>query len=368
MIDRGQVAVVIPTYKMILSEIEQISLSQVFKVLNGYDIYFVAPEGIEAEYLKDAWIERFGTAYFEGIAGYNKLMLSSDFYRRFEEYKYILLYQLDAFVFSDILLDFCNMGYDYIGAPWIPGMKRKIEDEYVYTNVGNGGFSLRNIQSTIRLLDKNREALSKYSDNEDQFFAFCDSNDFNIAPVSIALNFAFERRVEYCFTLNHGKLPFGCHAWERYDTAFWKPYIEEQGYCIPEEIIRHGKEDMINKDSYVVESTIEKFWTYCKKPNIGNGDNRSIAIFGTGMYGKRVLNILEKSEIPVSCFLDNNVEKQNKIIEQHIVQKPQLLENCDNYFTIIAIAGNSMENVRCQLEKLGKIHYIDYITYMDLIS
>lgn len=52
MIDRGQVAVVIPTYKMILSEIEQISLSQVFKVLNGYDIYFVAPEGLEAEYLK----------------------------------------------------------------------------------------------------------------------------------------------------------------------------------------------------------------------------------------------------------------------------------------------------------------------------
>lgn len=47
-------------------------------------------------------------------------MLEADFYRRFGKYKYMLIYQLDAFVFSDKLLDFCEMGYDYIGAPVYP--------------------------------------------------------------------------------------------------------------------------------------------------------------------------------------------------------------------------------------------------------
>jgi hypothetical protein len=28
-----------------------------------------------------------------------------------------------------------------------------------------------------------------------------------------------------CFELNGRKLPFGCHAWQRYDRGFWEPYL-----------------------------------------------------------------------------------------------------------------------------------------------
>lgn len=44
-------------------------------------------------------------------------MLSAEFYDRFAAYEYVLIYQLDAFVFADRLAEFCQMGYDYIGAP-----------------------------------------------------------------------------------------------------------------------------------------------------------------------------------------------------------------------------------------------------------
>ena len=46
------------------------------------------------------------------------MLLTADFYRRFTDYEYILIHQLDVFLFEDKLLEFCDMGYDYIGAPY----------------------------------------------------------------------------------------------------------------------------------------------------------------------------------------------------------------------------------------------------------
>jgi len=44
-------------------------------------------------------------------------MMSPAFYDAFKAFDYILIYQLDAFVFRDELEYFCSLGYDYIGAP-----------------------------------------------------------------------------------------------------------------------------------------------------------------------------------------------------------------------------------------------------------
>lgn len=368
MVNKEQVAVIVPTYKTTLSETEQISLSQLFNVLGGYDIYYAAPQRLQAEYLDNALIERFSDSFFENITGYNRLMLSKDFYRRFDKYKFILIYQLDAFAFSDCLLDFCNLEYDYIGAPWLTGMRKRVDDKYVYVNVGNGGFSLRNVQNTIRLLDDKKEELKTYSDNEDKFFAFSNSKFFKVAPVSVALRFAFERQVEKCFELNDFKLPFGCHAWERYDYDFWKPYIVKVGYKLPIRASEYGKEDKKNYDAYIQNSFIEKFWTFNDKPYIKNDENKKIVIFGTGMYGKRVLKILQNASISIECFFDNNIAMQNGYIEKYVVHAPEILKNDDNYFTIIAIAGSNLKDVRMQLDKMGKVYKKDYITYMDLIS
>jgi hypothetical protein len=46
-----------------------------------------------------------------------------------------------------------------------------------------------------------------------------------VAPVEEALGFSFEREPRYCFERNGGRLPFGCHAWNRWDRPFWEPYL-----------------------------------------------------------------------------------------------------------------------------------------------
>jgi hypothetical protein len=65
-------------------------------------------------------IESFPDENFRDISCYNRMLLNDEFYARFAEYEYALIHQLDAFVFSDRLLEWCKLGYDYIGAPWLP--------------------------------------------------------------------------------------------------------------------------------------------------------------------------------------------------------------------------------------------------------
>lgn len=51
--------------------------------------------------------------------GYNRLMLSEDLYSAFSNYEYILICQSDAYIFRDELKEWCEAGYDYVGAPWL---------------------------------------------------------------------------------------------------------------------------------------------------------------------------------------------------------------------------------------------------------
>ena len=150
------VAVIIPIYRTNLSKTEQMSLNQCVKVLGDFDIVFVKPKKLNSTSINfDGKIkaESFPVKYFKNLYGYNSLMLAEDFYRRFLDYKYILIYQLDAFVFKNELISWCNKGYDYLGAPWIASpntnfkkffglfdSKRKKERQKIFFKVGNGGF------------------------------------------------------------------------------------------------------------------------------------------------------------------------------------------------------------------------------------
>jgi hypothetical protein len=63
--------------------------------------------------------------------------------------------------------------------------------------------------------------------NNDYFWSYDAPRywSFRIAPVDEALQFAFEAAPRLCFELNHRRLPFGCHAWMKFDREFWKPYL-----------------------------------------------------------------------------------------------------------------------------------------------
>lgn len=264
----NQVAVVIPVYKPSMNRNEEISFRQTLRVLATHPIIIVCPESLDlAKYNVIAGRcnnvllrESFNDTYFRNIAGYNRLLLSEEFYMRFAQYKYILIAQLDTYVFRDELLLWCDKGYDYIGAPLIwYGMKI---DQGI---VGNGGFSLRRVEAFLNYFRGSKLVLplsgiaqwinfaakpytrwfiwllmamgwhntprsfaKQCRHNEDRFWSGkLDGTNYELKKPAVAeaMDFAWERCPSELYA-RIGHLPFGCHAWEKYEyDAFWHQYI-----------------------------------------------------------------------------------------------------------------------------------------------
>ena len=263
------VAVVVPMHNRIeLTPEEEISFRHLVHYLDRYDKYLVVPKGLKVNYPGFS-IKYFDNKFFGSAKAHNHLNFSDQYYKAFADYKYILIYHLDCLVFADQLEQWCALDFDYIGAPWIkhhdapyagrPALEGK---------VGNGGFSLRKIESFLKLIqspiyriapqrywemfysakpkyiqyinlpkkllkyvklfNNARWEMSRFRGNDDRFFANRATHyypEFKIASVETALRFAFECLPRYCFELNNYTLPFGCHAWPRYDRDFWEPYL-----------------------------------------------------------------------------------------------------------------------------------------------
>ena len=250
---RYEVAVVIPVYRCGLSGPERVSLDRCLAVLGHHQVLIAAPEGLDLTGIdllhgRSLKIVRFPAHYFASVDDYSRLMLSIDFYSAFIDYRFILIHQLDAFVFSDQLLDWCRLSFDYIGAPWVgvdwlAGFSNvrygllwrlgKGRDR----GVGNGGFSLRNVKSfllALLLLGRKAKAWST-AEHEDLFWSFAVPDYlpfFRIPDSELAVKFAFETEPRACFERNSQTLPFGCHGWDKIDTGFWRPVFKECGYSI----------------------------------------------------------------------------------------------------------------------------------------
>ncbi len=236
------VAVLVPIYKPVMDEREQISFNQCLRVLGHYPIIFIKPNSLQLpDYLlthPTIQCKSFPDHYFKNIAGYNQLMVSIDFYSSFQEFDYILIHQLDAFVFSDQLQNWCKRGFDYIGAPyidpdrWEAGKKNPGNYAGLRRIFMNGGFSLRNVQATIRFLNLFYFFHKPWIGNEDGLFSL---HFIQLRPFSFmlrlptwrqAVQFSMEQHPRLTYALTEQTLPFGCHAWERYDPAFWQPFMD----------------------------------------------------------------------------------------------------------------------------------------------
>jgi len=246
--NKNEVTVVIPIYKTTLLNFEIQSLNRCVEILGQHSIVFFHPESLDVSTINfDGRIssEKFPDHYFKSVFGYNRLMLTASFYERFSHSKFILIYQLDAYVFKDELLYWCSKDYDYIGAPWIAtpnkgfkkvlslfdSKKKKARSEIFY-KVGNGGFSLRKVSTHISNSKKMKSVieqnLSRSKDDfrimEDVFWSSIPEHDssFLIPDYKEGLQFAFDRKPELALKLNNNKLPFGCHGFEKPKVrAFW---------------------------------------------------------------------------------------------------------------------------------------------------
>ncbi len=233
-----KIAIAIPIYKAKPSIAEKASLLQVIKILGKYEIIFFGPQSLDFTIYKNILpngnLKYFQDSYFESITGYSKLMLSPSFYKQFFDYSYILIYQLDAWVFKDELVEWCKKEFDYIGAPWLekpPITKKKVffDISTLFVNkVGNGGLSLRKVKSHYQNTLFFSPILKYFIKNEDMFwglFLYYLNPFFKRPKPKEALKFAFEMNPKRSFELNNNTLPFGVHAWEKYDSEFWKKYI-----------------------------------------------------------------------------------------------------------------------------------------------
>ncbi len=250
------VKVIIPIYKATFSREEKIALARAYEILNAYPIVVIKPETLDLSELAREFprlaFEDFPELYFAGISGYNRLMLSSAFYERFMDSEYILIYQLDAYVFRDELGAWLAKGYDYVGAPWLRRpvyrlpliaqfmrlnhlyrtWRGKPSKQDLYDKVGNGGLSLRKVASHLRVTCEQEERIRFFLSqkrfhlyNEDVFWA-TEAKGFVYPDAREALRFSFDKYPAYCYRLNGRRLPFGCHAWyKRKMRGFWRRFI-----------------------------------------------------------------------------------------------------------------------------------------------
>jgi hypothetical protein len=271
------VAVVIPVVSFPLSTEEEISMRHLRQYLGQFDRYIIGLQSLPKE-LADFELCPFPAKYFTDRFGYNRLLLTEKFYRAFTNYEYILIYQLDSLVFASNLEEWCRKGWDYVGAPWLTNTEDPTEG---FSAVGNGGLSLRRVKSALAVLTSKQlledpkvrgrktgerskviygrlesapglkrmaiagktilhrfgyhnnvrwltRKIAEWKSHEDLFWAFEApkiASHFRIPTPREALGFSFELAPRYCFQINSGRLPFGCHAWPRYDREFWEPFL-----------------------------------------------------------------------------------------------------------------------------------------------
>lgn len=262
-------AVSVFVYKKNPNLSELTSFCQALNVFRNRDVFIVKPKNLPLENYHfngtNVSIIELEDRYFESIHSYNRLMMSNDFYINFIKYNYILIYQLDAWAFTDDLNKICADKYDYIGAPWIDRNGRCMK------YAGNGGFSLRKVSTFIRVIsdcEKKNVKISilsainillfsrfnfhsmrmklkdifniiyfsdkfikNYEYNEDLFFCFLlVSLGYRVAEQRDAMNFSFEVSPEKLFIKNNNKLPMGCHGFTKYSQLFWKQYMPIEAF------------------------------------------------------------------------------------------------------------------------------------------
>lgn len=264
--------IVIPVYQSTLSALEIISLQQCGKIFSTFDIVFVKPKKLDLEQLNvkipfSYTSISFDDSYFADVFSYSDLMLNATFYQSFLEYNYLLIYQLDAFVFKNELEHWCSLGYDYIGAPWLreveyPKLYKRIKERIktylhrrynildkhgkpeiqrqMHNHVGNGGFSLRKVQSFYKICINQPKLVETYIGkqsgyyNEDLFWTIevnRKKKRIKVPPYKLALKFAIETAPARALSINNNELPFGCHAWDKH-LDFWRPYLQKAGYLL----------------------------------------------------------------------------------------------------------------------------------------
>jgi hypothetical protein len=268
-----QFVIVIPIFKNFcdLTIGEKKSLHRSLEVFVNEDIVLLVSDSVSISGYKSGLTNKIifksiSKTHFNNTDSYSKLLISSYFYSLFDHYKWMLICQLDAYVFNNDLHSYVDRNdFFFIGAPVV---NANIKDWDNQTWVGNGGFSLRRVDEFVKVSQKleylkmklniypsyllmgntfvsaifrltlekiykvkfNKYLLryfSGYKVNEDIFWCLWVPSffiKFKISDINTASRFSFEVSPTEMYN-SILKMPMGCHAWEKYDPDYWAKYI-----------------------------------------------------------------------------------------------------------------------------------------------
>lgn len=186
------------------------SFIQVLKVFNNKrDIKLVIPTTISTEYY-DKFKETYNFEYLKvnpewqkSFRSYNEMRCNKDFYYLFLDYKYILTYETDAWVFYDNLDYFISLDYDYYGSPW----------PHFNHIIGNSGFCLQKVSKMIDITSKYSFKFNRFNTEGicDTWLCLHHGNDMNICDLENACNFSIENMCDY-YKQFIKDIPMGLHG------------------------------------------------------------------------------------------------------------------------------------------------------------
>ena len=245
-------AVVIPIHERIFRKVDQDLLARSTAVFSNRDIYFVAPlrlrryaEKLQEEH-KAIMTKCFDDSYFKSVKQYSRLLTSKVFYQSLSQYSHICICQLDVLSIRDNLDFWMTQPWDFIGAPMFEGYGKTRSRVFLPTL--NGGFSLRKVDSALRVLEEVKFRYSKLADlytmesnfflksvrvlrdglifnydhprlrpimPEDLFWTYITPRNhewFKIPDPDTARLFAFDKHPKWLFELNGERLPQAIHA------------------------------------------------------------------------------------------------------------------------------------------------------------
>jgi len=270
------VVILIIVHKPLLNRFECISIKQCFQILGNYPIVFVCPNNLDTTFYEQEFangkFHRIHPKWQKNYRQFARLKMNPLLYENYKAHEYVFFYEPDAFVFRDEMAYWCSLGYSYIGAPWFKKMSFAKENAS-FLGVGNGGFSLRKVEDHLKTV-RSHKNIFKLNDfkqfwywgenkplqilkflyryivgnsthhrfnnfqwGEDRFWGLYVSRIFEwftVPDIDLARRFSIETLPRRLYKENGNKLPFGCHAWWRYDLDFWRPHIESFGYNLGE--------------------------------------------------------------------------------------------------------------------------------------
>lgn len=264
---KKDVVIIIPLYRGFMNEKEKISFFRAIEVFKNREICLVCPKRILDFAIKVSNSSRnisvisFSNFYFKSTKGYNRLLTSIGFYEKFLAYKYILICQLDVYVFKDELDFWIRRDLDNVGAPIFEGYSKPTKKIKLGGN--NGGFCLRKVKSCIDVLSNVNFRYYKLSTilkvennffwrlfrflrdglvfnyrlkyfkpiiNEDIFWSIIvpiENIKFIACKPNEAMYFSYDANPRLLYEKCNRKLPMAIHAWWRYDSVFVKNLIDK---------------------------------------------------------------------------------------------------------------------------------------------